>query len=105
MKQIRETLRLRFEQGVTSSRSIAKAIGAGKSAVSNYLREASRLGVTSFAQVASLSEAELAQLFSPTKIDRGKGLISTEESIRRLRAVILPMASKTECFENRVRGR
>ena len=83
MKQIRETLRLRFELGVTSTRKIAKAIGAGKSAVANYLREASRLGVISFDQVSALSEAELEQLFSPCKINRNQfGAISTEESLR-----------------------
>ena len=83
MKQIREILRLRFELGVTSAREIAKAIGAGKTAVAGYLCEASRLGVSGFAQVSGLSEAELEQLFSPSKINRNQfGAISTEESLR-----------------------
>jgi transposase len=83
MKQIRETLRLRFELGVDSTRKISKAIGAGKSAVANYLREAERLGVTSFSQVASLSETELEQLFNSNKVNRNEhGAISSEESLR-----------------------
>lgn len=82
MKQIREILRLRYELGVDSTRKIAQSIGAGRTAVADYLREAGRLGVTSFAQVASLSEGELEQLFSPTKVNRGNGVISSAESFR-----------------------
>ena len=83
MKQIREILRLRLEIGVDSTRKIADAVGAGKTAVADYLQEAARLGVTDFAQVASLSEDELEDLFSSTRINSGnRGIISNEESLR-----------------------
>ncbi len=68
MSRVREILRLKLELGVESVRQIAQAVGAGKSAVSDYLREAQRLGLESFKQVADLSEVELEQLFRPSTI-------------------------------------
>jgi hypothetical protein len=81
MKQIRETLRLRFEVGIESSRKIAAAVGAGKTTISEYLREAVRLGITSFDQVRDLNESELEQIFETSKANRRKGLISSEEHL------------------------
>jgi transposase len=82
MKQIRETLRLRFELGIQSSRKIALAVGIGKTAVANHLREAARLGIADFAQIADLDESELEQLFNSSKLNRRKGTLSNEESLR-----------------------
>jgi transposase len=79
MKQIREILRLRFEVGVQSIRKIAQAVGVGKSAVSDYLQEAQRLGITSFEQISELSEGDLGQLFQPTVIVKRSGIGSYEE--------------------------
>jgi transposase len=81
MKQIREIIRLRYELEVGSIREIAKAVGAGRSAVASYLQEAMRLGVTSFSQISSHTDDELRQLFSPTKKNRAVGFVSSEKSL------------------------
>ena len=84
MSQIRETLRLRFDLGIQSVRQIATAVGTGKSSVGNYLRDAATLGISSFAQVATLSERDLEELFDSSKLNRrgGAGPISNQESLR-----------------------
>lgn len=76
MKQIREILRLRLEVGIQSMRKIGLAVGVGKSAVADYLKEAHRLGVSSFEQVSELSEGDLEQLFAPAVIVKRTSIVS-----------------------------
>lgn len=63
MRQVKEVLRLRFEQRC-QQRDIALAVGLGKSSVNDYLKRARRVGLT-WEQAKDLSERDVEQrLFS-----------------------------------------
>ena len=58
MQKINDVLRLHLVGGIDSRRQIARAVGCGKSAVSDCLR---RAGLSAWAQIAELDELELAR--------------------------------------------
>lgn len=68
MRQIREALRLKLACGITSARAIARSLGCGKSAVSEYLHAAGKAGLTSWAQVEALDETSLEQIICPKRL-------------------------------------
>jgi transposase len=66
MQKIKDVLRLHFLGGMASRRQLARAVGCGKSAVSDCLRRARIAGLTAWAQIAELDEEELSQrLYRP----------------------------------------
>lgn len=62
MKKIKEALRLKLQCGVTSVRSIARSIGAGKTSVAEYLGKAEKAGLLTWDQVEPLDEVALEKL-------------------------------------------
>ncbi len=61
MQKIKDVLRLHLVGGIQSRRQIARAVGCGKSAVSDCLRRARLEDLTAWAQIAELDELELAR--------------------------------------------
>jgi transposase len=61
MQKIKDVLRLHLVGGIESRRQIARAVGCGKSAVSDCLRRARLAGLTAWAQIAELDEVELSR--------------------------------------------
>lgn len=68
MRQIREALRLKLACGITSGRAIARSLGCGKSAVSEYLSAAEKAGLTTWEQVEALDEPGLEQIICPKRL-------------------------------------
>ena len=66
MRQIKTILRLHFAGGVGSCRVLARAVGAGKSAVADCLRRAKAAGLSSWAAIESLDEAALEARLYPS---------------------------------------
>jgi transposase len=56
MQKIKDVLRLRLLGGAQSCRQMARALGCGKSAVSDCLRRVRVAGLLDWAQVAELDE-------------------------------------------------
>jgi len=65
MRKIKDILRLRLLAGTTSLRQIGRAVGCGKTAVSDCLQRAAAAGLTSWQQVEGLDEDELEQRLYP----------------------------------------
>ena len=65
MQKIKDVLRLRLLGGVQSCRQLARAVGCGKSAVSDCLRRARVAELLDWAQVAELDELQLSQRLYP----------------------------------------
>lgn len=61
MQKNKEVLRLHLVGGIESRRQIARAVGCGKSAVSDCLRRARLAGLTDWAQIGELDELELSR--------------------------------------------
>jgi hypothetical protein len=61
MQKIKDVLRLYWVGGIESRRQIARAVGCGKSAVSDCLRRARLAGLSAWAQIAELDEVELSR--------------------------------------------
>ncbi len=66
MQKIKDVLRLCLVGGVTSCRQLGRAVGCGKSAVSDCLRRAKVAGLLDWPQVVELDEAELARRLYPS---------------------------------------
>lgn len=60
MQKIKDVLRLHLLGGVNSRRQLARAVGCGKSAVSDCLRRARVAGLIAWGQIADLDEEQLA---------------------------------------------
>jgi transposase len=65
MQKIKDILRLHLLGGVQICRRMARAVGCGKSAVSDCLRRARVAGLLDWAQVAGLDELQLSQRLYP----------------------------------------
>ena len=65
MRKIKDVLRLHLVGGVGSRRQLARAVGCGKSAVSDCLRRAAAAGLNAWALIAELDEEELARRLYP----------------------------------------
>ncbi len=68
MQKIKDVLRLHLLGGVQSCRQMARAVGCGKSAVSDCLRRARVAGLLDWAQVAELDELQLSQRLYPATV-------------------------------------
>jgi len=66
MRRIKDLLRFHWVGGMSSRRQLARAVGCGKTAVSDCLRRAEAAGLTSWEAVAGLDEAELERRLYPT---------------------------------------
>src|SRR5450631_3340862 len=66
MQKIKDVLRLCLAGGVTSCRQLGRAVGCGKSAVSDCLRRAKVAGLLDWSQVVDLDETELARRLYPS---------------------------------------
>ena len=60
MQKIKDVLRLHLLGGIDSRRQLARAVGCGKSAVSDCLRRARVAGLLEWGQIAELDEEQLA---------------------------------------------
>jgi hypothetical protein len=56
MRTIKEILRLHLVGGVSSRRQLARAVGCGKTAISECLRRAAAAGLTDWEAIAELDE-------------------------------------------------
>ncbi len=65
VRQIKTILRLHCAGGIDSCRVLARAVGAGKSAVADCLRRARAAGLTSWAAIELLDEEALAARLYP----------------------------------------
>ncbi|MGH8217590.1 MAG: hypothetical protein ACREUT_03320 [Steroidobacteraceae bacterium] len=65
MHKIKDLLRLHFVGGVHSRRQLARAVGCGKTAVSDCLQRAAAAGLTSWEAIAALDEEQLEQRLYP----------------------------------------
>jgi transposase len=65
MRKIKDILRLHLLGGVTSCRRIGRAVGCGKTAVSDCLRRATAGGLTTWETVAALDEEALERRLYP----------------------------------------
>ena len=71
MRQIKQILQLYYVGGLRSARPIARAVGAGKSAVANCLHRAKAAGLTDWAVIETLDEQALeAKPYPPTTTTR-----------------------------------
>jgi hypothetical protein len=61
MQKVKDVLRLHLVGGIESRRQIARAVGCGKSAVSDCLRRARLAGFSAWGQIAELDEVELSR--------------------------------------------
>lgn len=61
MRNIKDILRLHLLGGVTSRRRIGRAVGCGKTAVSECLQRAAAAGLATWEAVAGLDEHALEQ--------------------------------------------
>ena len=61
MQKVKDVLRLYLVGGIESRRQIARAVGCGKSAVSDCLQRARLAGLNAWAQIAELDELELSR--------------------------------------------
>jgi hypothetical protein len=66
MQKIKDVLRLHLIGGVTSCRQLGRAVGCGKSAISDCLRRAKVAGLLDWSQVAELDEMQLARRLYPS---------------------------------------
>ena len=66
MQKIKDILRLYLLAKISSRRQLARAVGCGKSAVSDCLRRAAAAGLSDWAVVAQLDEGELTQRLYPS---------------------------------------
>ena len=65
MHKIKDILRLHYVGGIESRRQLSRAVGCGKTAVSDCLRRAAAAGLTSWEAIAALDEEELEQRLYP----------------------------------------
>jgi transposase len=65
MQKVKDVLRLHLLGGIGSRRQLARAVGCGKSAVSDCLRRAVAAGLSDWAAVAGMDEEELARRLYP----------------------------------------
>lgn len=65
MRKIKEILRLHLVGGLTSRRQLARAVGSGKTAISDCLRRAAAAGLNHWDAIAQLDEAELERRLYP----------------------------------------
>lgn len=79
MQKIKDVLRLHLLGGIDSRRQLARAVGCGKSAVSDCLRRARVAGLTDWSQIAALDEQELSQ-----RLYRSAGGVVSREPMRPL---------------------
>jgi transposase len=66
MRKIREVLKLYWKGGVTSGRSIARAVGCGRTSVQELLQRAQAAGLKSWEDVERLDEEGLESLLYPS---------------------------------------
>ena len=65
MRKVRQVLRMKWEKGL-SNRQIAGALKMGKETVREYLRRAEAAGLSSWQDVAGISEGELNEMLFPS---------------------------------------
>jgi transposase len=65
MRKIKDVLRLHLVGGISSRRQLARAVGCGKSAVSDCLRRAAAAGLNRWEAVEGLDEEELERRLYP----------------------------------------
>lgn len=76
MRKIREILRLKYSCDAKGVRGIARAVGCGKTSVSEVLGMAEVAGITCWTDVEPLSEDELERLFYPESRNPACGVSS-----------------------------
>lgn len=67
VRKIKDLLRLHLVGGVSSRRQLGRAVGCGKTAVSDCLRRAAVAGLTTWEAIAELDEAQLEQRLYPSR--------------------------------------
>ena len=71
MRKIKDLLRLHLVGGVNSRRQLARAVGCGKTAVTDCLRRAAVAGLNAWELIAELDEAELEKRLYPSAREGG----------------------------------
>ncbi len=71
VRKIKDLLRLHLVGGVDSRRQMARAVGCGKTAVSDCLRRAAVAGLNTWEAIAGLDEAELEKRLYPSAREGG----------------------------------
>jgi transposase len=71
VRKIKDLLRLRLLGGVSSRRQLARAVGCGKTAVSDCLRRAEVAGLSTWEAIAELDEVELERRLYPSAREGG----------------------------------
>jgi transposase len=71
VRKIKDLLRLHLVGGVSSRRQLARAVGCGKTAVTDCLRRAAVAGLNAWEIIAELDEAELEKRLYPSARDGG----------------------------------
>jgi hypothetical protein len=85
MRKVKELLQLHLLGRVSSRRQLGRAVGCGKTAVSDYLRRAAIAGLTSWEAVLGLDEEELERRLYPraSSLERLPPLSKHQPSVRR----------------------
>jgi hypothetical protein len=68
VRKIKDLLRLHLVGGVSSRRQLARAVGCGKTAVTDCLRRAAVAGLNAWETIAELDEVELEQRLYPSAV-------------------------------------